>query len=95
MQARQQKRNLFLTKTALGAYIALSATLTAVSPNIEGLLTRGKSDIEKMNTRDWFAIVTAVAGVLGTLAGRYDAGGTYTPKYLPGEDPPVPPTRLQ
>lgn len=89
------KRNLFLTKTALGAYIALFATLTAVSPNIEGLLARGKTDAQKADIRDYFAIVTALIGMSSTLAGRYAAGGTYTPKYLPGEDPPIPPTRLQ
>lgn len=88
IQTGANKRNLFLTKTVLGAYISLLATLTAVAPNIESLLTRGKSEADKMTVRDWFAIATAVAGTMGTLIGRYDAGNVYTPKYLPGEDPP-------
>jgi hypothetical protein len=88
IQTGSSNRNLLLTKTAVGAYISLLATLTAVAPNIEGLLARGKSEADKMSIRDWFAIATAVAGTMGTLIGRYDAGNVYTPKYLPGEDPP-------
>lgn len=80
------KRNLFFTKTALGVYISLCATILAVSPNIESLITRGKTDTDKAILRDYFAIVISAIGSLGTLAGRYYAGGTYTPRYLPGED---------
>lgn len=82
------KRNLFLTKTALGSYLALIATFTAVAPNVEGLMSRGKSDTEKMNIRDAFAIALGIISTVGTLVGRYDAGNVYTPKYLPGADPP-------
>lgn len=82
----QTKRNLLLTKTAIGVYVSLCATILAVSPNIENLLTRGKSDVEKSNIRDGFAIVIGVIGAVGTLIGRYNAGGTYTPNYLPGQD---------
>lgn len=82
----QTKRNLLLTKTAIGVYVSLCATILAVSPNIENLLTRGKSDAEKSNIRDGFAIVIGVVGAVGTLIGRYGAGGTYTPNYLPGQD---------
>lgn len=82
------KRNLFLTKTAIGSYIALCATLTAVAPNVEGILTRGRSEPDKLNIRDGFAIVVSFIGLTSTLLGRYQAGNVYTPKYLPGEDPP-------
>jgi hypothetical protein len=88
IQTGTNKRNLLLTKTAIGAYISLLATLTAVAPNIEGLISRGKSDNEKMNIRDAFAIILGITSAVGTLVGRYDAGNVYTPKYLPGEDPP-------
>lgn len=82
-----RKRNLLTTKTALGVYISLCATILAVSPNIEGLLTRGKNDTDKANLRDGLAIVIATVSAIGTMIGRYGAGGTYTPKYLPGDDP--------
>jgi hypothetical protein len=82
------KRNLFLTKTALGVYISLIGLFTAVSPNIEALLSRGKTDTEKMNIRDWFAIVVGTTGAASTLLGRYLAGGCYTPKGVIGADPP-------
>jgi hypothetical protein len=81
------KRNLFLTKTAIGVYLSLLATVSAIAPNIESLLTRGKSDNDKMNARDYIAIVVAINGAIVSLFGRYNAGGVYTPKYLPGEDP--------
>lgn len=80
-------RNLLLTKTALGIYISFTATIIAVSPNIENLITRGKTDAEKANLRDGLAIVFAIVGSTGALAGRHNAGGVYTPKYFPGEDP--------
>lgn len=83
---KDDKRNLLLTKTAIGAYVSLCATLLAVSPNIENLLTRGKSDAEKSAIRDYIAIIVGVVGTVGTLVGRYSAGGTYTPNYLPGDD---------
>ena len=83
----QSKRNLLFTKTAIGVYVSLCATILAVSPNIESLVGRGKSDTDKAILRDYFAIVISAIGAVGTLIGRYDAGGTYTPKYLPGEDP--------
>lgn len=81
------KRNLFLTKTAIGIYITFLSSLVAVSPNIESLLTRGKSDTDRANYRDAIAIVVGIAGASLALFGRYDAGGVYTPKYLPGDDP--------
>lgn len=83
----QPKRNLLLTKTAIGAYLSICATVLAVSPNLENIISRGKSDLDKANIKDAFAIVVGVVGSIGTLVGRYQAGGTYTPKYLPGEDP--------
>lgn len=83
----QSKRNLFSTKTALGIYISFAATIIAVSPNIESLLTRGKTDTDKANLRDTLAIVFAIVGSTGGLTGRHSAGGVYTPKYFPGEDP--------
>lgn len=83
----QSKRNLLLTKTAIGVYVSLCATILAVSPNIESLISRGKSDADKAVLRDYFAIAISAIGAIGTLAGRYQAGGTYTPKYIPGEDP--------
>lgn len=83
----QSKRNLLLTKTAIGVYLSLCATILAVSPNIESLISRGKSDIDKANIRDSFAIALGTISAIGTLIGRYQAGGTYTPKYLPGDDP--------
>ena len=85
----QTKRNLLLTKTAIGVYVSLCATILAVSPNIENLVSRGKSDVEKSNIRDGFAIVIGVIGAVGTLIGRYSAGGTYTPTRFPGEDQDV------
>jgi hypothetical protein len=81
------KRNLLLTKTALGVYVSLCATILAISPNVESLITRGRTDTDKAILRDYFAICIGTVGAIGTLAGRYYAGGTYTPKYLPGEDP--------
>lgn len=81
------KRNLLFTKTALGVYVSLCATILAVSPSIESLITRGKTDTDKAILRDYFAIAISTIGAIGTLAGRYHAGGTYTPKYFPGEDP--------
>lgn len=86
----QTKRNLLLTKTALGVYVSLCATILAVSPNIESLISRGKNDADKSIIRDYFAIVISIVGAASTLIGRYDAGGTYTPKYIPGSDP-IPP----
>jgi hypothetical protein len=83
----EQKRNLLLTKTALGIYVSFTATLLAVSPNIESLIVRGKTDTDKANLRDALAIVFAVVGATGAMAGRNSAGGVYTPKYFPGEDP--------
>lgn len=83
----QTKRNLLLTKTAIGVYVSLCATILAVSPNIESLIIRGKTDTDKAILRDYFAIVIGTVGSIGALAGRYQAGGVYTPKYLPGEDP--------
>jgi len=55
------------------------------------LIGRNQSETDKLNTRDYIAIITGVVGAIGTLAARYDAGGTYTPKYLPGDDqdPPL------
>lgn len=93
-------RNLFLTRTAIGAYISIIALFTSVAPNIEGLISRGKSESEKMNVRDWIAIALGITGTTGTLMGRYLAGNVYTPKGIPGVDPPVdlpvdPPDRLQ
>jgi hypothetical protein len=87
------KRNLLFTKTAIGCYVSLCATILAVSPNIESLIIRGKSDTDKAVLRDYFAIVIGTIGAVGTLIGRYQAGGTYTPKYLPGQDeiPTIPP----
>ena len=82
----QDKRNLFLTKTAVGVYVSLCATILAISPNIENLISRGKSDVDKSNIRDGFAIVIGIVGAVGTLIGRYSAGGTYTPTHFPGED---------
>ena len=85
------KRNLLTTKTALGVYVSICATLLAVSPNIESLIARGKTDIAKADIRDTIAIVTGIVGAIGTLAGRHSTGDTYTPKYLPGQDPENPP----
>ena len=75
----------------MGAYVSLIATLIAISPSIEGILTRGKSDIDKQNTRDGIAIVVGIVGSIGTLIGRYKVGDVYTPKYIPGSDiePPL------
>lgn len=81
------KRNLFLTNTAIGVYVSFMGTILAVAPNIEGLASRGKSDTQKANIADWVAIGTGAVGAVATLVGRYNAGGTYTPKYLPGDDP--------
>jgi hypothetical protein len=86
----QTKRNLLLTKTAIGVYVSLCATILAISPNIENLISRGKSDTDKANIRDGIAIVVSAIGAVSTLIGRYDAGGVYTPKYIPGEDPDSP-----
>ena len=79
-------RNLLLTKTAIGCYISFIATMIAVSPNIESLLTRGKSEVEAQSSRDKLAIVVAIAGTISTLMGRYNIGDTYTPRGLPGRD---------
>jgi hypothetical protein len=100
MLALMTDRNLFLTRTVIGAYLSIIALFTAVSPHVEGLLTRGKTDTEKLNIRDWIAIVLGVTGATGTLIGRYHAGGVYTPKGIPGIDPidtppQDPPERLQ
>lgn len=83
----QPKRNLFLTKTAVACYLSFCATATLIAPKVEAILIRGKTETEKLNIRDSFAIAVGVIGAVGTLIGRYDAGGTYTPKYLPGDDP--------
>lgn len=88
----QSKRNLLLTKTAIGIYISFCSTLVAVAPNIENLISRGKTELDKANIRDVTVIavaaIGAIGGAIGSFAGRYHAGGTYTPKYLPGENPP-------
>lgn len=86
-------RNLFFTKTAIATYISFLGLCTALSPNVESLLTRGKTPAEQANLRDWVAIFVGTFGALGTLAARYDAGGVHTPKYLLGRDeiPTVPP----
>lgn len=81
-----RKRNLLLTKTAMGAYVSLIATLIAISPSIEGILTRGKSDVDKANTRDAIAIAVGIIGSIGTLIGRHSVGDVYTPKSFPGRD---------
>lgn len=83
-------RNLFFTKTAIATYISFLSLAVAVSPNVEALVTRGKSDTEKANLRDLIAIVVGTFSALGTLVARYDAGGVYTPKYLPGNDSEMP-----
>lgn len=89
-------RNLFLTRTAIGAYISIIALFTSISPNIEALISRGKSESQKMDIRDWFAIALGITGTTSTLIGRYLAGNVYTPKGIPGIDPPdKPPDRLQ
>jgi hypothetical protein len=85
------KRNLFLTKTAIGVYVSFAALWLGIAPNVEGLITRNQTEKGRLNTRDYIAIITGVVGAIGTLAARYDAGGTYTPKYLPGDDPLDPP----
>ena len=86
-------RNLLLTKTAMGCYVSLAATFIAVSPSIESLLSRGKTDTEKANTRDLIAIAIGIIGGAGTLTGRYKVGDVYTPALIPGRDkiPPLPP----
>lgn len=83
-------RNLFFTKTAIATYVSFLSLMTAVSPNIEALVTRGKTDTEKANLRDLIAIVVGTFSALATLVARYDAGGVHTPKYLPGNDPETP-----
>jgi hypothetical protein len=85
------KRNLFFTKTAIGVYVSFAALWLGIAPNVEGLITRNQTEKGRLNTRDYIAIITGVVGAIGTLAARYDAGGTYTPKYLPGDDqdPPL------
>ncbi len=82
------KRNLFLTKTIISACVTLAALFASVSPNIEGLLARNKTESEKLDIRDWMTIAVGIAGFIGVNVGRYEAGGVYTPKFLPGEDPP-------
>lgn len=86
----QTKRNLFLTSTAVGVYISAMALVLSIAPNIEGLAARGKDANQKANIADWVAIGTGTIGAIATLIGRYNAGGTYTPKGIPGDDP-VPP----
>lgn len=83
----QSKRNLFLTNTAIGVYVSLMGLILAVAPNIEALAARGKDATQKANIADVCAIVTGTVGAIATLVGRYNAGGTYTPKYIPGDDP--------
>jgi hypothetical protein len=83
----QSKRNLFLTNTAIGVYVSLTGLILAVAPNIEALAGRGKDATQKANIADICAIATGTVGAIATLVGRYQAGGTYTPKYLPGDDP--------
>ena len=86
----QSKRNLFLTNTAFGVYISFLSLIIAIAPNVTSLVSRGKTDIQKANIVDIIAITTGTAGAIATLIGRYNAGGTYTPKYLPGDDPLTP-----
>jgi hypothetical protein len=83
----QPKRNLFLTNTAIGVYVSFMGLILAVAPNIEALATRGKTDTEKASIADICAIATGTIGAIATLVGRYNAGGVYTPRYLPGDDP--------
>jgi hypothetical protein len=80
------KRNLFLTKTAIGIYMTFLSSLVAISPNIESLITRGKSESDKANVRDTIAIVVGLIGATTALVGRYSAGGVYTPDGMPGDD---------
>lgn len=84
------KRNLLFTKTAIATYVSLCSLLIAVSPNIEALASRKATPDQKANTRDWIALGVGVASAVGTLLARYGAGGTYTPRGIPGDDP-VPP----
>lgn len=86
----QTKRNLFLTSTAIGVYVSVLGLLLAVAPNVQSIASRGKDDTQKANIADMVAIATGTIGAVATLIGRYNAGGTYTPKYIPGDDP-IPP----
>lgn len=82
-------RNLLLTKTALGVYIMLLSTLITVSPKIEAMIKRNASEANRANYIDLISIVVSCSGSIIAAVGRYQAGGTYTPKYLPGIDPPL------
>lgn len=84
------KRNLFFTSTAAGVYLSILGLLIAIAPNIQSIASRGKDATQKADIADLVAIATGTLGAVATLIGRYNAGGTYTPKGIPGDDP-VPP----
>lgn len=90
---RQRKQNLLLTKTALGVYLSICGTSIAIAPNIQNLLSRNKTEAQKTVIADYAGIAIVVVGSIATIIGRYQAGGTYTPKGLPGQDkvPTIPP----
>jgi len=82
-----RNRNLFLTKTLLGVYISLLSFFVEIAPNVENILTRrATTERDRSDIKDAIAIVLALSGAITTAIGRYQAGGVYTPKGLPGGD---------
>jgi hypothetical protein len=88
-------RNLFTTLTFRGisiAWIGLLATAApAIVPELSNIISRRVGPEHQQDVQDVSKIILSVAGLLvgtvgaGTaIAGRIQAGGVYTPDFLPG-----------
>jgi hypothetical protein len=95
----QKSRNLFQTLTFKGisiGYVSLLAVVIAsIAPEIESLINRRVQLHQKEDVADVFKIILTVTGFFGgtagagtAIAGRINAGGVHTPKYLPGPNNP-------
>lgn len=86
-------RSLFQTKTFQGAAIAFASGLVSIligaAPIVERVTARHLPEHQE-DIQDGLALVMVVCGALGiggsgaAIMGRLDAGGVYTPDYLPG-----------
>jgi hypothetical protein len=93
-------RNLFTTTTGKTVLATLATLILAAAPNVQGLLSRRATDLQKQDLNDLIQIVLVLAnlalgtaGTAGLLAAKHKLDpNTYTPTYLPGrneDDVPV------
>lgn len=99
-KTKQNPRNLFTTTTGTTLLVSIAMFILATAPNIQGLLNRRVTDIQKQDLNDLVQIVSVLAyavigisGAGGVLAAKYNLDpNTFTPRFLPGrnkEDTPA------